>query len=153
MFTYSRVTITFRVNEALTILLTLLHFKSKFQELIFPSCFVKYDHQTQQPVRNNKGFCVRAACGEPGLMITKLTPSLQFDGYKGDRAQNEKKIMRNVFKKGDTYCNSGDVLVADNEYFLYFTDRTGDTFRYVLPDMIDLFFALFCFIFCIRYCY
>lgn len=44
---------------------------------------------------------------------------------------NEKKIERNVFVDGDIYFNFGDLLYLDNDYFLYFRDRVGDTFRYL----------------------
>eukprot|EP00058_Branchiostoma_floridae_P016522 XP_002602010.1 hypothetical protein BRAFLDRAFT_82596 [Branchiostoma floridae] len=33
-------------------------------------------------------------------------------------------------KKGDGYFNSGDVLFMDTDYFVYFVDRLGDTFRW-----------------------
>ena len=29
------------------------------------------------------------------------------------------------------YCFPGDIIVADERGYLYFKDRTGDTFRYV----------------------
>ena len=38
--------------------------------------------------------------------------------------------MRDVFCKGDCYFLSGDVLRKDEEGYLYFCDRTGDTFRW-----------------------
>lgn len=34
-----------------------------------------------------------------------------------------------MFVKGDVYFNTGDLLVMDDNGFLYFTDRVGDTFR------------------------
>ena len=33
--------------------------------------------------------------------------------------------------KGDAYYNTGDVLLWDTDYYVYFVDRVGDTFRYV----------------------
>lgn len=38
--------------------------------------------------------------------------------------------MTNVFKEGDFYFNSGDILVQDILGYYYFKDRTGDTFRW-----------------------
>uniref|UniRef100_A0A1B0DIC3 long-chain-fatty-acid--CoA ligase n=1 Tax=Phlebotomus papatasi TaxID=29031 RepID=A0A1B0DIC3_PHLPP len=43
---------------------------------------------------------------------------------------SEKKILRDVFKKGDAYFNSGDILVRDIYGYFFFRDRTGDTFRW-----------------------
>jgi acyl-CoA synthetase (AMP-forming)/AMP-acid ligase II len=56
---------------------------------------------------------------------------IDFDGYKGKKELNEKKILRNVFKEEDAYYNSGDLLKCDEMYNIYFVDRVGDTFRYV----------------------
>ena len=38
--------------------------------------------------------------------------------------------MRDVFRKGDKYFRSGDILRTDEEAYFYFCDRTGDTFRW-----------------------
>lgn len=70
--------------------------------------------------------------GEPGLLvcaIPELYEDLQF--YKGSREINEKKLLRNVVKDGDCYFNFGDMMELDSDYFLYFKDRVGDTFRLV----------------------
>lgn len=53
-----------------------------------------------------------------------------FFGYVGNKKHTEKKLLRDVFKKGDVYFNTGDLMVQDHENFLYFSDRIGDTFRY-----------------------
>jgi acyl-CoA synthetase (AMP-forming)/AMP-acid ligase II len=52
--------------------------------------------------------------------------------YKGSREINERKFLRNVLKEGDCYYNVGDIFSMDDEYFLYFKDRFGDTFRSVI---------------------
>ena len=41
----------------------------------------------------------------------------------------KKKIVFDVWKKGDMAFLSGDILVMDELGFMYFKDRTGDTFR------------------------
>ena len=55
-------------------------------------------------------------------------PIKEFQGYK-DTTATTKKIMTNVFKKGDMFFRSGDILVMDEFGNLSFKDRVGDTFR------------------------
>jgi len=38
--------------------------------------------------------------------------------------------LKDVFKKGDMYFRTGDLLKVDQEGFYYFVDRIGDTFRW-----------------------
>ena len=52
-----------------------------------------------------------------------------FDGYV-DKQATEKKILRNVFEKGDQWFQSGDLLSTDKDGYFYFVDRIGDTFRW-----------------------
>lgn len=59
----------------------------------------------------------------------KEDPSRSFDGYVS-REATEKKVYRDVFKKGDLYFSSGDLLNVDDLGYVYFRDRTGDTFRW-----------------------
>ncbi|CAG9784544.1 unnamed protein product [Diatraea saccharalis] len=69
---------------------------------------------------------------EPGVFIGKIAlnnPSREYLGYV-DKAASEKKIVRDVFTHGDQAFISGDILVADELGYLYFRDRTGDTFRW-----------------------
>ena len=40
------------------------------------------------------------------------------------------QILTDVFCKGDCYVRSGDLLRMDEEGYLYFCDRIGDTFRW-----------------------
>ena len=83
-------------------------------------------------IRDSNGFCVEAGVNEPGECvgaIRKRMASSHFHGYTDARATS-KKVMSNVFKPGDNYFLSGDILRMDEEGFLYFCDRTGDTFRW-----------------------
>ena len=45
------------------------------------------------------------------------------------RRKVKKKILADVFTKGDLYFRSGDILYKDEFGYLYFKDRSGDTFR------------------------
>lgn len=69
---------------------------------------------------------------EPGVFIGKIlpnNPSRAFLGYV-DKKASSKKVVHDVFVKGDSAFLSGDVLVADERGYLFFKDRTGDTFRW-----------------------
>uniref|UniRef100_A0A8D2N262 long-chain-fatty-acid--CoA ligase n=1 Tax=Zonotrichia albicollis TaxID=44394 RepID=A0A8D2N262_ZONAL len=68
--------------------------------------------------------------GKPGLLVFQVTEDSPFSGYVGNKEASEKKLLRNVFVEGDVYLDTGDLLVMDEDGFLYFTDRVGDTFRW-----------------------
>ena len=72
--------------------------------------------------------------------MSKITATTPFTGYARDLQQTEKKKLHNVLKKGDVYFNSGDLMTIDDDNFIYFQDRVGDTFRWVqlLPQPPDL---------------
>ncbi|XP_008565141.1 PREDICTED: very long-chain acyl-CoA synthetase, partial [Galeopterus variegatus] len=91
---------------------------------------IKYDVEKDEPVRDGNGYCIRVPKGEVGLLICRITQLTPFTGYAGGKTHTEKKKLRDVFKKGDLYFNSGDLLVIDHENFIYFHDRVGDTFRW-----------------------
>lgn len=80
------------------------------------------------------GFCVRPQVGEPGEILA-IVPNASkvhetFQGYKNNPKANKEKIIFDVFKKGDAYVRSGDLMKMDEEGLIYFVDRMGDTFRW-----------------------
>lgn len=79
--------------------------------------------------------------GEMGLLLSKVSAISPFFGYAGSKELTEKKLMRNVFVKGDAYFNTGDLMAEDHEGFIFFRDRVGDTFRY-LDKMFKMFLDL-----------
>ncbi|XP_046507721.1 long-chain fatty acid transport protein 2 [Equus quagga] len=91
---------------------------------------IKYDVEKDEPVRDANGYCIKVPKGEVGLLIGRITQLAPFSGYAGGKAQTEKKKLRDVFKKGDVYFNTGDLLMIDQENFIHFHDRVGDTFRW-----------------------
>jgi len=98
---------------------------------LYPVMLVKCDDEGE-PIRSPDGRCIRCKPGEPGVFIGKIkktSVASDFTGYS-DKKATEKKILRDVFHEGDMYFNSGDILVMDILYNLYFKDRTGDTFRW-----------------------
>ncbi|XP_077988606.1 long-chain fatty acid transport protein 6-like [Glandiceps talaboti] len=91
---------------------------------------VKCDYETAKPIRDSNGRCIPVKCGEPGMLLARTSDLNRFYGYLGDKTLTEKKIIRNVLQDGDQYVNSGDLLMLDRNYHLYFVDRLGDTFRW-----------------------
>ncbi|KAF4448897.1 hypothetical protein F53441_7759 [Fusarium austroafricanum] len=100
----------------------------------FSVALVEVDWDTDLPKRNPKtGRCIKARTGEPGEMLFRLpsgNPYGRFQGYYGNRAATEAKVLRDVFSKGDTWFRTGDVVRWDSDGRIYFHDRIGDTFRW-----------------------
>lgn len=94
-----------------------------------PIAFVEYDVETGEPARNAKGFLTKVGAGEQGLLLSKVTSLAPFDGYTDAKA-TEKKLVRNAFKKGDVWFNTGDLLRDLGWRHAAFGDRLGDTFRW-----------------------
>lgn len=90
---------------------------------------IKYDKDLEQPVRGADGFMVPAAKGEPGLLLGKVTKATPFVGYT-QKEKTEAALLRNVFKEGDVYFNTGDLVRDIGCRHFQFVDRTGDTFRW-----------------------
>ncbi|NXY21364.1 S27A2 synthetase, partial [Atrichornis clamosus] len=99
-------------------------------QLFAPFELIRYNVEEDEPVRDARGLCIPVGPGETGLLVVKITKNTPFHGYAGDSQKTEKKILRDVLAKGDAFFNSGDLLMMDNEKFIYFQDRVGDTFRW-----------------------
>jgi fatty-acyl-CoA synthase len=100
----------------------------------FAPALVRFDVEAGQPVRDERGFCIRCAPNEAGEALGKIsnlpsTAGTRFEGY-ADPAASEKKILRNVFETGDAWVRTGDLMSRDEKGFFYFVDRIGDTFRW-----------------------
>ena len=100
----------------------------------FSPTLVRFDIEKGEPVRNEQGFCIRCVPGEAGEAISQVVDTAsnlgsRFEGYTSKEA-TEKKLLRNVFKPGDVWVRTGDLMKKDEDGFFYFVDRTGDTFRW-----------------------
>ncbi len=94
-----------------------------------PLAYVEYDPDTGAPLRDGNGRVRRVAAGEPGLLISPVNRLQPFDGYT-DRESTEKKLVRDAFREGDCWFNSGDVMSPQGMGHAAFVDRLGDTFRW-----------------------
>jgi fatty-acyl-CoA synthase len=92
---------------------------------------VRVDLERQAPVRGPDGFLIESRPGEVGELLSVVSgkTTMSFDGYV-DRRDNEQKMLRDCFAKGDTYLRTGDLLRRDRASYYYFVDRIGDTFRW-----------------------
>jgi citronellyl-CoA synthetase len=100
-----------------------------------PVALVKYDVDADEIARDAQGRCIRAAAGEPGLLLGRITEHTVFEGYTSSK-DTEKKILRDAFEKGDAWFNTGDLMKTVDVGFslglphYQFVDRVGDTFRW-----------------------
>jgi citronellyl-CoA synthetase len=100
-----------------------------------PVALVKYDVDADEIVRDSRGRCIRVEPGQPGLLLGKITGKTAFEGYTSKEA-TEKKILRDVFRSGDAWFNTGDLMRTIDVGFTMgiphyqFVDRVGDTFRW-----------------------
>ncbi|NWS44869.1 S27A1 protein, partial [Probosciger aterrimus] len=107
-------------------------FNSQILPSVYPIRLVKVNEDTMELIRDSQGLCIPCHPGEPGLLVGQINqqdPLRRFDGYVNQSATS-KKIASNVLRKGDQAYLSGDVLVMDDLGYMYFRDRSGDTFRW-----------------------
>ena len=94
-----------------------------------PLAYVEYDPETSEPVRGTDGRVRRVPPGRSGLLLSPVSRLAPFDGYT-DKAASEKKLVRNAFKDGDVWFNTGDLMSPQGLGHAAFADRLGDTFRW-----------------------
>ena len=94
-----------------------------------PYAIVEFDKEKNELVRDKKGHYKKVKTGEVGLLIGKITSRSPFDGYT-DPEKNKSVILKDVFTKGDSYFNTGDLVRDIGFRHAQFVDRLGDTFRW-----------------------
>uniref|UniRef100_A0A7N8X9U6 Very long-chain fatty acid transport protein n=1 Tax=Mastacembelus armatus TaxID=205130 RepID=A0A7N8X9U6_9TELE len=107
-------------------------FSSRIFPTFYPIGLFRVQEETRDLLRDSHGLCIPCLPGEPGMLVGHInkTDSLRrFDGYLDLESTNQ-KIAHNVFRKGDSAYISGDLLVMDEDGYIYFRDRSGDTFRW-----------------------
>ncbi|XP_026026078.1 long-chain fatty acid transport protein 1-like [Astatotilapia calliptera] len=107
-------------------------FNSRILPNFYPIRLVRVQQDSKELLRDSQGLCIPCEPGEPGMLVGHINhtdPLRRFDGY-ADQDATKKKVARNVFKMGDSAYISGDILVMDDYGYMYFMDRSGDTFRW-----------------------
>ena len=99
----------------------------------FPAALLRLDAELSAPLRDTDEFCIACTRGEVGEAIGRIGTAEQgggrFEGYT-DAVETEKKILRDVFAKGDAWFRTGDLMRLDEQGYFHFVDRLGDTFRW-----------------------
>ena len=99
----------------------------------FPAAIVRVDMDSGAPLRGEDGLCIACARGEAGEAVGRIGTADdgggRFEGYT-DAGETEKKILRDVFARGDAWFRTGDLMKLDEAGFFHFVDRVGDTFRW-----------------------
>ncbi len=92
---------------------------------------VKFDIDSETPIRGPDGLCMQCETGEIGEAIGLIKDDARhnYTGY-ADKAASERKILRDVFEIGDAWFRTGDLMRQDAAGYFYFVDRIGDTFRW-----------------------
>ncbi len=98
---------------------------------------VSHDFETGDVVRDENGLCTCVKTGDAGEAIGRIDPDdprFLFEGY-GNAKDTKQKILRDVFKPGDRYFRTGDLMRRDRKAYYYFVDRIGDTFRWMAQNV------------------
>jgi fatty-acyl-CoA synthase len=102
-----------------------------YLEWLLPTRVVRFDVEKEMPVRGPDGLCTECAPGEVGEAVGGISQRAgrNFEGYTKS-SETEKKILHDVFRQGDAWFRTGDLMRRDEHGFFYFVDRIGDTFRW-----------------------
>ncbi|KXX82825.1 Isopenicillin N epimerase component 1 [Madurella mycetomatis] len=102
--------------------------RRKFHQAYVP---VHIDPETGEVWRSPEtGFARRVPYDKGGEILVKLPSRSAWAGYWHAQEATEKKLLENVFEKGDLYFRTGDALRRDADGHWYFIDRLGDTYRW-----------------------
>jgi fatty-acyl-CoA synthase len=98
-----------------------------------PVALLRFDVERGEPRRNADGFCERCSPDEVGEAVGLIPAGKdlagRFEGY-ADTEASARKVLRNVFKQGDSWYRTGDLMRRDERGFYYFVDRVGETYRW-----------------------
>jgi fatty-acyl-CoA synthase len=102
-----------------------------YLEWLLPSRVVRFDVEKEMPVRGPDGLCIECGPDEAGEALGGISKRAgrEFEGYTV-KAESDKKMLRDVFRHGDVWFRTGDLMRRDEHGYFYFVDRIGDTFRW-----------------------
>ena len=107
-------------------------FVSVLFPFLLPLSIIRINKDTGEPMRDQSGLAQLCDDDEAGELVGRIDrghPVRDYHGY-ADNSSSDRKIIRDVWRKGDMFFRSGDVFMMDEFGWLYFKDRAGDTFRW-----------------------
>ena len=93
---------------------------------------VQYDVEAEEVVRGPNGLAIECGPGQVGECLGQINGAdarTEYSGYL-DKAASEKKVLHDVFERGDAWFATGDLMRQDADGYFSFVDRIGDTFRW-----------------------
>ncbi|KAK4187897.1 Isopenicillin N epimerase component 1 [Podospora australis] len=94
----------------------------KYHDYYIP---VAVDTETGDILRDKKGWAVRVPYEVGGEILVRVPFERTFPGYWKNPEASDKKFVKDVFRKGDSFYRTGDALRRDKE-----GRWLGDTFRW-----------------------
>ena len=105
------------------------------------SVLVQYDQNSQSLVRNKHGRCVPCKAGQLGELLglrdnetysrasqeAGSSTTTSSGGASARASARERVLARDVFRAGDVYIRTGDLMVMDERGFYYYVDRIGNS--------------------------
>lgn len=84
-------------------------FISRIIPAVYPITIIKADPLTGEPIRDDNGLCQVCKPDEPGVFIGKIIPNDPARAFLGyvDKNASKKKVVFDVFRKGDSAFISG----------------------------------------------
>jgi hypothetical protein len=79
---------------------------------VLGSVLVRYDPETMEPLRDEKTkLCIQCKTGERGLLLGMIKKSIfnQYDGYVNNPSGTNRKIVEDIYIKGDRAFNTGTI--------------------------------------------
>ncbi len=103
----------------------------RYMRKTFNVRLIRFDVESEEVVRGPDGLCIEARPGEIGECVGEIGQDVRrtYSGY-ADAAATEKKVLHDVFVRGDAWFATGDLMLQDKDGYFFFVDRIGDTFRW-----------------------
>jgi acyl-CoA synthetase (AMP-forming)/AMP-acid ligase II len=124
-----RIVEMYGASESELVFTNILNLPSTAGVSLQPHAIVAYEPETSLPCRSANGYAHCVPVGQNGLLLCKITRRYPFYGYTDEFSTNN-KIFESVFKNGDRWFNTGDIVMDIGYGHIRFIDRVSGSYRY-----------------------